>query len=69
MVPNTDTSPDLRYERALRSSGSSTVVTIPPDIPRWLGWNEGDPVEIEVTDAGELVLRNVVNGGEAVNAD
>jgi len=52
--PNTST---ITTRRKLRKSGSSTVVTLAPEMLQMLDWHRGDEVEIEADwDAGEITI-------------
>jgi len=47
----------ITARRSLRASGSSTVLTVPPEILQSLDWQQGDTVEIQADwDAGEVTL-------------
>lgn len=45
----------IRATRSLRSSGGSTVLTIPDEVLQSVGFEEGDQIEIEAEMFGEEI--------------
>lgn len=51
---------EITAQRTLRQSGTSTVITVPPELKQSLGWDHSDEVELTANwDTGELVITKV----------
>lgn len=58
--------PTIRTVRSLYKSGNSTVVSIPPDILKELGFSDQDEVVLEAdSESGELRIRLTNEEGSA----
>jgi len=51
---------EITAQRTIRQSGTSTVITVPPELKQSLGWDHSDEVELTANwDTGELVITKV----------
>ena len=50
----------IKFRRAIRKSGRSAMVAIPPDIMRSLEWEIGDEVTISVTQDKAILIEKKV---------
>jgi len=58
---------EVRATRALRQSGGSTVVTIPPEMVDLLDLELGDDLELEAEWSGDEIRLRVVDRDEGVD--
>jgi antitoxin component of MazEF toxin-antitoxin module len=47
----------VKFTRAIRKSGRSAMIAIPPDIMRSLGWEVGDEITISVTQERDVLIQ------------
>ncbi|DAC85280.1 virus life cycle regulation protein [Haloterrigena jeotgali icosahedral virus 1] len=63
-----DVDPDestVKGERAIRSSGNSSILSIPPFMMQLMDWEEDDELEmVGKWEEGEVVLRKIEDSNE-----